>query len=785
MKLNKTKLLKRSIILFLILSSVAFVVANKMVSKYNYTSVFDFIEVYRKNSELASQVSVKELNINLSEESFKFIQERRQVALDRGLQINEVDGYVECELTSDDKGIDAKMRLKGHMIDHLEGDKWSFRVKSKDTILGMYRFSLQHPGTRNYVYEWVYHEMLAYEGVINLYYDFLNLKLNDKDLGIYAVEEHFGQHVLKRNNRPKGAIIRWNPNLYWEGRIDGYHKIYLSEEYSSYNSSYAEPYDKGNVIKDKELLENYQIAAGKLELFRTGKLKTSEVFDVEKMARFHAVIDLVGGQHSLDWSDVKFYYNSETEKVEPVGYESFSIRETYNIAGQTNPQSYEGIEYNYHIQLFSDPIFFESYIRNLERIADEDYLNTFYKKIESKFEEKVGIVAKEWPYRKFSFDGYYKNIRLIRHNLELPKAFHAFTQSHSQDSISICLAPVSDFPIEIIGLKKKDVVFSLSDKFVLKPKANDVALKYFYLNFKGDFSKIKDLVVLAKIPGSKNVFEIELAKYPKYKLSLDKESDIDESHKVDTTIFSIVRNVIKPKGKTTVIKSETLIPEGFKLVVAPGQNIVLENELIINGGIYLHGLKDFPVNFQTDNKGICKVNGVLEASNAIFTGNHCFLTTNTESSFYHCQFYDVKNVFITNNQSQVSFKNCDSGNMNQLAINNESNIVIDNCNFKNGDLLMVNNGSKVKFTRLDVKNYNQLAKLNYQSMINSWSSNFENIDTLFELSNSSNISLIGGEINTFDVAFLLTPNSPGLLGESSFDLYKSNLLNYHQIECKL
>src|SRR5690606_5561948 len=108
-----------------------------------------------------------------------------------------------------------------------------------------YRFSLQHPGTRNYAYEWVYHKLLAYEGIIHLNYDFIALNLHDQDLGIYAIEEHFGQHVLQHNNRPQGAILRWNPGLYWEWRIDELHGIYLDEEYSAYTSSYPEPYDDG------------------------------------------------------------------------------------------------------------------------------------------------------------------------------------------------------------------------------------------------------------------------------------------------------------------------------------------------------------------------------------------------------------------------------------------------------------------------------------------------------------------------------------------------------------
>ena len=680
--INKTLLIKRLILVLLLVGGVCFSIANKIVKKYGFTSVFDVIQTYDSNTRLADNVRLKQVKISLSEDDFEFIKEKRQTALDRGLQINEGDNYVDCELKYDNNEVKGEIRLKGHMTDHLEGDKWSFRVKVKDTVLGMYRFSLQHPGTRNYVYEWVYHELLNHEGIINLYYDFVNLELNNKDLGIYAVEEHFGQHVLERNNRPKGAIIRWNPNLYWEGRIDGYHKIYLSEEYSDYQSSFAEPYDKGNVINDEELLENYGIAAGRLELFRTGELKTSDVFDVQKMAKFLAVIDLVGGHHSLDWSDVKFYYNSETKKVEPVGYESFSIRETNSIAGQINPEKYDGIELTYYAQLFSDPIFYESYIKNLERIADEGYLNKFYSKIETKFNEKIGIIAKEWPYRKFNFDGYFKNIRLIRHNLELPKPFHAFTQIHNKDSILISLAPVSDFPIQIVGLKVKDKLFLQESTFILKPKARQMALSYYDFTLKGDFSKIKNIVILAKIPGSNNVFEVELAEYPKYKVMCEYVDTCDKLVGYDTTIFTLVDSVFKFINDTTIIRTKTIIPSGYQLVISPNQKILIEDELIVNGDIQIHGLKDFPVDFKTVKNGICKVYGSLKSSNTNFSGENCFYSNNANLYFYHCLFYDINEVFITSFQSDLVFKKCFSGNVKKLAINNETNTLIENCTFK-------------------------------------------------------------------------------------------------------
>ena len=782
-KIDKIKLIKRLVIVFLILGSITFFVANKIVKKYGYTSVFDVLQTTINNNDLSNNVDPIQLNINLSESDFEFIKQKRQVALDRGLQINEGDNYVNCKLSINNESIKGQMRLKGHMTDHLEGDKWSFRIKSKDTILGMYRFSLQHPGTRNYVYEWIYHQFLKHENVIYLKYDFINVSLNNKNLGIYAVEEHFGQHVLNRNNRPKGAIIRWNPNLYWEGRIDGYQKIYLNETYSDYKSSFAEPYDKGTVVKDKELLENYKIAISRLEKFRRAELKTSDVFDVEKMAKFHAVIDLVGGQHSLDWSDVKFYYNSETQKIEPVGYESFSIRETTSIAGQQSFVGNDKTQFSYHAQLFSDPIFFEAYIKNLERIADEKYLNQFFNQIDKALKQKKGIIAKEWPYRKFELDGYFKNVELIRHNLQLPKAFHAFTQIQNKDSIVISLAAVSDFPIEILGLKKQNKTYKLKSKFILKPKPKQTVINYIDLTFYGKFNKNKKLTVLAKIPGSKNIFEIELAKYPAYKTNV--ESKQLNSLKIDTSIFKVTNNVITLKHTESIINSETIIPKQYKLVIKPNQKITLNNSMLIHGELNCVGLQDNPIHFSTNKSGLCKVNGKIKAINVNFTGNQCFQLKNGEASFYNCIIYDVNTVFLNNYNSNISFNTCQTANVNCLSINNESDIYLSNCAFKKGKQLLVNNASSVKVYSINVSDYKQIANLNYQTYFGSWSSNYTDIDTLFNINNSSEVKVFGGEFSNFDVAFLIHSNSDNLLGQSNYTLYKTKTENFKNIELKL
>lgn len=782
-KINKRKFLRRLIVVVLLLGIGGFYVANRKLKNYGYSGVFDLISTYRSNTTLASNVNPKVIQLNLSKSDFDFIKNRRKIALDRGLQINDGDNYVNCSVVCDGDSTIGKMRLKGHMTDHLEGDKWSFRVKTEQDVLGMYRFSLQHPGTRNYIYEWVYHQLLKNEDVIYLKYDFVNVKLNDKDLGIYALEEHFGQHVLKRNNRPKGAIIRWSPNLYWEGRIDEFQQMYLNQEYADYSSSFAEPYDKGVITKDKELLENYQIAAFNLEQFRRGVLKTSEVFDVEKMARFHAIIDLVGGHHSLDWSDVKFYYNSETKKVEPVGYESFSIRKTDQIAGQQVRDDYSELQLNFHKQLFADPVFYAVYILNLERIADEAYLKNFIDKIQPEFDEKLGIIAKEWPYRKFNFEGYFENIRLIKNNLDLPKPFHAFSQSNNKDSIVLSLAPVSDFPIEIIGLKKKNKINYLKPSMFLLAKSRHTVIKYFDMTFYGDYKKAKNLILLAKIPGSKTIFEVEVANYPAYKFKNEKINNANKpTLKIDTTIMVVNGSKIYLKNKKSVLTQKTIIPKDYELILKPGQKLMISDSLIVYGKLSSHGFTDLEVNIQTKKKGIIQMFGILQATNTQFTGQKLIQSNHAQIDFYNCQFYDVLDCFIEDYQSTININTCQSGNVNVLFKLNETDSNFKNCDFNNGHQIVNSNGAVTNFVNCRISEYSNFSALNYSAQCYTWDTSISNADTVIKLTNSSTFNSYGGRFINFDVGFLVHKNENKLNGKSEYTLYKTETAQFLALE---
>ncbi|MFP5470299.1 MAG: CotH kinase family protein [Bacteroidia bacterium] len=469
--------------------------------------------------------SPQEIEILVKKKDFKKIEEIREKSIEKGHIINEDSSYVDGKLVYNGDTLKIELRLKGHMLDHVKGEKWSYRIKVKKgkTFLGMKRFTLQHPGTRNYAYEWLYHKLMAHQGIISLNYDFIKVNFNGDNLGIYAVEEHFAQELAERNNRPNGPFMRFNPENYWEGRYTrDILKMRFHEEYSSYISSFPEFYDRKNTRNDSTLLNAYLKAQNLLEQFKRNELKTSEVFDVELMAKFHAVIDLIGGHHSLDWSDVKYYFNPETNKIEPVAYESVSAFETKKLCGsfQFFTLEKEALPV-FHQQLFSDTTFFKAYIQEVERISDESYLKVFLKIYEEQLNEKLSVLYSEFPYKDFTTDIYFKNQKIIKKMLAEPKPFNAFLQRYdtTNNTITVALGSVSAFPYKVVSISCGSEIVSIPSLIIecKQVQAHVNYNEYAFTATKAFLDKIKSeklLKMQVQILGSSETKSVEIADYP-------------------------------------------------------------------------------------------------------------------------------------------------------------------------------------------------------------------------------------------------------------------------------
>lgn len=472
--------------------------------------------------------------IDVKQEDFQKLVHKREEALSSGFLVSQPDDYVPGRIRYKNKTVRVDLRLKGDEAAlHLKDDKWSFRIKVKgdDALFGMKKFSIQHPRTRNYIYEWLFHKVFGREGGMALRYNFIDVTLNGKHLGIYALEEHFDTQLIEHNARRPGPIIKFDESLWWEEeRRFSQSSKWLFNRIPGYGSYYSLAIDafKLNKLKaDPRLFEEFKIAANLLERFRLKQLSTREVFDIDKLAKFFALCDLFGNSHPLHTNQFRFYYNPITSLLEPISFDICSdsgriehlsciyAKETwFNRQDQCKILPMENF--------FSDQVFFKEYVKTLERISKPAYLDRLFAELSGRLKENLSILYKEWPFYFFSKDILYQNQKDIREVLNPPKGLHAYFRNFSNHCIELELGNIQVMPIEILGIYYNGFLIRLAKEVILSGKDIDSPVEYQSVKFqlppdyRWEDTKVADLKVSYRVFGTSNNRLIGIYPWPQH-----------------------------------------------------------------------------------------------------------------------------------------------------------------------------------------------------------------------------------------------------------------------------
>lgn len=447
------------------------VVADRMLKHREHPGLSTFIGQVVRNYPASFAVDPLVLELQVDDSELAQLQRVVEEARERGVILPEGNEAVNATLTGPSGTFKAKVRIKGKLTDHVKGDKWSFRVVAKkdEGFLGMRRFSLQHPGTRNYLTDWLFHQLMAGEGVIALRYGFIRLHFNGEDLGVYAYEEHFGPELLEHNGRTKGPIFRFDPALFWQHRLNMMRKVRYEEAFAAYQAAAVDAFGSSDLERDSTFRAQFAEAVALIDAFRRGERSASAVFDVDRIARRHAMLDLIGGHHSMDWSDVKFYYDPVLQRVEPVSYESFSGLALQRLAGSGKWTGQRRSAQDLHEAYFNDEALFKAYVHHLERYADKNFLDSVFTALAPALDSASATIYREFPFKELDRGLYYRNQQVIRRLLDVPKPFHAFHDEGRPDRLSITVLPIEHLPMEVHGLVLDDGTLLPPDSLRIVP----------------------------------------------------------------------------------------------------------------------------------------------------------------------------------------------------------------------------------------------------------------------------------------------------------------------------
>lgn len=318
------------------------------------------------------------LEIDVPSSSWNQILQQRSKALQKGILLEENEKPVEMELSFNQRSIPGEIRLKGDWIDHLSGEKWSFRVKCHDSVgvQGQTEFSLMRPQARDFLREWMFKKALQQEGILTPTYQFVHLVLKGKDLGLYVLEGLPNSYLLEHQERRDGPILKWDESGFWEAQT------------RSYASSGAPPF-KGRwnvpkLVDRKKWMENSEGGVAVKALLDWEQF--AEVRQVEIWAKYYALVELFQAYHGIIWHNQRFYLNPVTHNLEPIAIDGFTQDGIYKIderplmAWGLQPNSNWGKDGLQPFGLFRNKAFLKSYFFYLEKFAQSDFLKRLWSK---------------------------------------------------------------------------------------------------------------------------------------------------------------------------------------------------------------------------------------------------------------------------------------------------------------------------------------------------------------------------------------------------------------------
>jgi hypothetical protein len=506
------------------------------------------------------------------------------------------------------KKIKSKIRLKGGRQIHFVKKKhssYNVYLDKEKYIYGVNKFAIQKPGTRNYIHEWIFNEMMGDLGVIKPKYEFFELYINGTSNGLYAFEEKMGKEILERNKRKNGPILT------------------ALTEYRTNEPSGSEPIFE---VYDDEYWNKPQniglakTARKKIIEFYKGERSTEDTFDLEKMAAFFAVLDATYTTHGLFYNS-KLYYNPSSGLFEPVprdGHRNLPNYHKFNgnyyektiLDSIYQPETREELGNNIQIHAGRQWIinkffvnkngelnqnFYELYIKYLTKISSEKYLDSFFDLRKSEIERINAHIYSDyffysttrgytWGLYYFKKDDLYHRAEVIRKRLQTEnKLINAKIDDNKNLVIDVSYPRGpggSPLPFKISNLIIESInclIDGKEEKKLINKALNIFSKTEIQLNF----TILENTICRSVSIKDKKLNQNYLVKidYLNSFHTIDKFSV--NKKKSYLKFFQEKNNKLYLKNDIVKINEDLIIPSNLTVIISSGQKLILLNNSFI------------------------------------------------------------------------------------------------------------------------------------------------------------------------------------------------------------
>ncbi len=380
-----------------------------------------------------------------------------------------------------------------------------------------------------------------------------------------------------------------------------------------------------------------------LEEFRSGGRPLKQVFDVELLARYFAICDILETIHGAVPKSVKFYYNPVTARLEPIGYDGHFLGKGYPTLmpelADWGPLGFWGygtwFEKLFRRDIQADPEFVERYFANLERLSSPEYLDNFLANISEDLNRNLDFLYSDIPVADlltghpltgvtplfyFSAEKLKGRSRYISARLSSTTGLWGSYAQRGKGDIDISLRNTRKIPLQILKVTIDGESYApTSERLIIdsmpmkrSPKAPS--------GYRREFSDYRLVLVDAsvnttkqkpkrgetgtlyfKLPGTQKILSTPLHYWNDVEMSLgtgplDLASAADIPH-APYLVIDTRQHQIHFKPGLWTIRNSIVVPKGFSLTIPAGVKINLADSahIISYGKVLILGTKNEPV----------------------------------------------------------------------------------------------------------------------------------------------------------------------------------------------
>ena len=519
----------------------------------------------------------------------------------------------------------------------------------------------------------------------------INLFINDQNHGVYAVEESFSKELVERQKKRNGPIFslkdelgEYFPNVSFEL----YSKNFWISQYPKLTK------DLFSILNNFKNSKNFEI---------------NNHFDIDKWARYFAVMDMTGSYHGSLAKSVKFFYNPTTALFEPIGYDLHKGAGTFPNFILIDFLQEANVECSYicdHKEWFFrflklengelNYFFLEKYIKYLTEFSDEEFIKNFLDINSNELSNYNNAIYKDFPrsdkvrwvgagFFVYDEDYLFNRAELIKNRIKSTN-IETVDISKTENRLLYEDYQVSNFPFLAETLNCEDI--SDKKKFFLAGKMS--------FNFDTSCKKLE----LSSFNNEKRIFLLK----ENIRMSSDQNDYFKNSFEYlsDNKNFTEVEKDIFITNSTIRITKNSIIRKNQKFIFDRNSTIDITN----NSTLFIEG----QVDFNNDRNNLTEISSEDGTGSLIFFDNSYDLENlvfknlskpNLDNYILYGGVNFIKSKVFLNNIYIKDSNNEDGVNI----INSDSEIL--NIYFENikADAFDIDFG-KLKFDNINCKNIN-------------------------------------------------------------------------------